>query len=403
MTGLMHSGPDRADVAVIGAGPAGLTTAIAAAQAGASVVLVGPAAAPRPSRTVALMDRSLAFLDQIGVWRDCAAAAAPLRRLTLVDATDNLFRAPPVTFAAAEIGLARFGENLPLDALSVGLERHAAGLANLTRRAEPASEILLSEASATVRLATGGDIRAAAIVGADGAESPVRQVAGIATRAWSYPQVALVCILAHRAAHDDTSTEFHTREGPLTLVPMPGNSSAVVWVMAPWRARRLRQVEDTALAAALQHATHGLLGAFSVTGTRGFIPMRGMSAERVGKGRVLLVGEAAHVFPPIGAQGLNLGFADARAAADMVAAAARANSEAGWHGIGARYHAARADDIAARTSAIDLLNRTLLNDLLPADFLRGLGLAALAHVGPLRRLVMRKGVGLPAISSKAAS
>jgi 2-octaprenyl-6-methoxyphenol hydroxylase len=344
------------------------------------------------------MDQSLAFLDAIGVWPDCAAAAAPLRRLTLVDATDNLFRAAPLTFSAEEIGLARFGENLPLDVLSASLERHASTTPGLSRRTGTATGFRLSEGRATVSFATGGDVQAAAIIGADGADSPVRQAAGIAVRRWSYPQVALVCILAHKAPHGDTSTEFHTREGPLTLVPMPGNHAAVVWVMAPWRARRLQRVDDLALAAALDRATHGLLGSLTVTGARGFIPMSGMSAEQVGKGHVLLVGEAAHVFPPIGAQGLNLGFTDARVAADLVAAAARSGGDTVWQGIGERYHSARAGDIAVLTRAVDMLNRTLLADFLPFDLLRGLGLAALARFGPLRRLVMRKGVGLPAFA-----
>jgi 2-octaprenyl-6-methoxyphenol hydroxylase len=127
----------------------------------------------------------------------------------------------------------------------------------------------------------------------------------------------------------------------------------------------------------------------TVAGARGRVPMGGLSVERFGAGRMALIGEAAHVFPPIGAQGLNLGLRDV---ADLRAALEGA-ADPGGDGVLAAYDRARRADVRLRTGAVDMLNRTLLTDLVPADLLRGAGLLALSRIGPLRRFVMRQGVG----------
>jgi 2-octaprenyl-6-methoxyphenol hydroxylase len=126
----------------------------------------------------------------------------------------------------------------------------------------------------------------------------------------------------------------------------------------------------------------------TVEGRRGRVPMGGLSVERFATDRAALIGEAAHVFPPIGAQGLNLGLRDVAALRDSLIEA----EDPGAEGPLARYDLSRQTDVRLRTGAVDALNRTLLTDLLPADLLRGAGLLALSRFGPLRRLVMRQGL-----------
>jgi len=122
------------------------------------------------------------------------------------------------------------------------------------------------------------------------------------------------------------------------------------------------------------------------------VPMRGLAVTRPVANRLVLIGEAAHVFPPIGAQGLNLGLRDAATLRDTLLVAARDRRDPGSRPVLDTYARARRVDTAARTAAVDLLNRSLLTGLLPVDALRGLGLLAMTQLGPLRRLVMREGV-----------
>jgi 2-octaprenyl-6-methoxyphenol hydroxylase len=252
--------------------------------------------------------------------------------------------------------------------------------------------------AAAVALADGTRLTAALVVAADGRNSRLRAGTEIRPKTWSYPQTALTTILAHDREHGDASTEFHTRHGPFTLVPLPGRRSSLVWVTSPRDAESLNALDDAALGRAVERQAQSMLGRMRVDGPRGLVPMSGMSVDRFTAARLALVGEAAHVFPPIGAQGLEPGLRDAAALRDAVADALAESADIGSEAALGPYQRGRALDVRLRTAAVDGLNRTLLSGLLPADFLRGLGLVALGHLGPLRRAVMREGV-LPRVGA----
>lgn len=383
----MHAGAS-VDIAIVGAGPVGLAAALALASEGRSVALLGPLATPRDGRTVALLDSSWRLLAELGLQDALLEKAAPLAVMRLVDDSGSLFRQPPVEFRASEIGLEAFGwniENADLTEVLTETAGQRAGLRllpGLVRSIEPAAD--------SVRLSGDGfaSLGARLVVGADGRNSQVRAVAGIASRDWRYPQVALTGIFTHARDHREISTEFHTRQGPCTLVPLPGRRSSLVWLLEPEAAEAVAALDDAAFARRVETQVQSLLGAMSVAGPRGRIPMGGLSVDRFAAGRMALVGEAAHVFPPIGAQGLNLGLRDVAALRDAVAE----RDDPGAEGAMTAYDAARRTDVRLRTGAVDALNRTLLSDLLPADLMRGAGLLALSRIGPLRRFVMRQGL-----------
>ena len=213
--------------------------------------------------------------------------------------------------------------------------------------------------------------------------------------AWSYGQAAIATTFRHSRPHSGITTELHRRAGPLTTVPLPGDTSSLVWVEEPALAAHLAGLDDAAFLAELAARLQGLLGSLTDVGPRGIFPLSWLGAMRMGQNRIALVGKSAHAIPPIGAQGLNLGLRDAAALAECVGAARALGADIGSAATLEAYHAARAADVLGRTISVDLLNRSLLSDFLPVQALRGLGLHLLANVGPLRRLVIQGGVGAP--------
>ncbi len=377
------------DVIVVGGGPAGLTAAIALAAAGRETAVISRRPPVPDNRTTALLTGSVAALDALGVWRLAAQHAAPLAGIRIVDDTARLIRAPEVMFTAAEIGLEAFGQNIENRHLVAALEARAAGLAHLTRIEAGAQSVAVGDDAATVTLEDGAVLEAPLVVGADGRQSICRAAAGIETESRSYPQAALTVNLAHTRRHDGVSTEFHTQAGPFTLVPLPGRQSSLVCVVEPHEAQRLGALDDAELADEIERRAHSILGRITIASERGIFRLGTQTARAFARNRVVLVGEAAHVIPPIGAQGLNLGLRDAATVADLVA---DADGDLGAPALLARYDRQRRVDVTSRTMAVDLLNRTLLTDFLPVQGARGFGLYLLDRIGPLRRAVMREGV-----------
>ncbi len=378
------------DVAVVGAGAVGLATALALARDGVRTALVGRHAPVADGRTVALLDGSVRLLRALGAWEALEPQAAPLAEMHLIDDTGSLFRPPPARFVAREIGLDAFGWNVESARLVETLRARARAVPDLTLVEHDAAGRTVEADRTVLALDGGGRVAARLVVAADGGGSPLREAAGLAARRWTYPQKALTTILAHAREHREVSTEFHTREGPFTLVPLPGGRrSSLVWVSAEARAEALSTLDDAALAAAIERQAQSMLGAMRIDGPRGLVPMRGLSVPRPVGPRLALVGEAAHVFPPIGAQGLNLGLRDAAALRDAVAEGMR---DPGSEAVLAGFARGRALDARLRTGAVDTLNRSLLTAFLPSDLARGAGLLALSTIAPLRRLVMREGV-----------
>jgi len=393
-----HRNPSQHPVIVIGGGPAGLTAAIALAEAGVPTALVARSRSD-DRRTSALLHGSVTALDTLGVWTRCERDAAPLRRMRIVDDTVRLIRAPEVCFDAGEIGLDAFGYNIENRHLLAALDARAAELPRLQRFETDATSVVTGDRSASVTLADGRTLTAPLVVGADGHRSLCRAAAGIESDSHRYGQTALTFNLSHSRSHRDTSTEFHTESGPFTVVPLPGLRSSLVWVMRPFEARRVAALDPGALAAAIERRAHSLLGSVRVEPGYGTFPLGVATTRGLARRRIALVGEAAHLIPPIGAQGLNLGLRDAAAIADLVAGMHRhggadggSTADLGADAVLNRYEATRRTDVATRGLAVDLLNRSLLTGFLPVQGARGLGLYLMDRIGPFRRAVLREGV-----------
>jgi 2-octaprenyl-6-methoxyphenol hydroxylase len=365
------------------------------AEAGLAVTLLtgtAPAAENDP-RTIALMQPSIRLLAHLGTWPgELMAHSAPLWRLKLVDDSPGLVSSGPVVFDAREIGREPFGWNIPIGILTAALEKRARSL-GVTFLGEEAVRLQTSVAAALLRTASGRSLSARVVLAADGRGSLIRAAAHIAAVEWSYDQAALASSFDHSVPHRDTSIEYHKQAGPLTTVPMPGQRSSLVWLERPERASALAAMRDEDFARILQAELHGDLGVVSGIGPRKLFPMRGLTAVAFARNRVMLLGEAAHVLPPIGAQGLNLSLRDAATAAELIAGAAKFGDDPGNPDLLERYDRMRRRDVVPRQGVVDAVNRSLLAGSILPHGARVFGLMLAAKIGPLRRRIMHQGLG----------
>ncbi len=394
----------QVDVLVSGGGVAGLTAAAAFAAAGFSVICTDPMppvidrdAAGADHRSTAFLHPSLPVLQAAGLWDRLAPHAAPLQVMRIVDAGGPVAEPRVIKdFDAAEISDQPFGWNLPNWLLRREMVARLAEMPNVTFLPGVATDrILTRDAEALATLTDGKRIRARLIVAADGRASTVRDQAGIGVKTTRYGQKALAFATTHPTAHNNVSTEVHRSGGPFTLVPLPDldgqPSSAIVWMESGAEVARLAALPVAAFEAAMNERSCGILGPLTLRSARTVWPIITQVADRMVATRVALIAEAAHVMPPIGAQGLNMSLADLAALIDPAVA-----DPAGLGGVEMlqAFEKKRHLEVKARAAGIDLLNRT---SMLSEPFLRDLragALNALYSLGPVRKTLMKAGLGV---------
>ena len=382
---------DNDHILVIGGGLVGLSAAYALCKGKKRVTLIAPVTGKEDPRTTALLDGTVKYLDSLGLWEEIGSFAHPLKTMRLVDATKRLIRFQQVDFQSAEIGIDAFGYNVRNSQFAEVLEQRLGAIDGFTRcdgSLETLSITSTHKIVASVTLASGNPeaIEADFIVGADGRNSKVRNYFDYGTKEWSYPQSAIVLDFEHELDSRFVSTEFHTETGPFTVVPQEPKRAGLVWLENPEQVETVKSLDPTALNLLLEEKMQSFLGKVSVLNNLHSFPMSGLTANRFGDPHHALVGEAAHVFPPIGAQGFNLG---ARDVEELVGVLTQTDlSENPGH----QYHVARTADITTRSMGVDMLNRSLLSDFLPIQIARAAGIFALDNMSPLRTQAMKLGI-----------
>jgi 2-octaprenyl-6-methoxyphenol hydroxylase len=402
------------DVCVVGAGPVGGTLAARLAGAGVRTALVDRAALPPmehpdfDGRAYAIAAGSRAVLEAAGLWARLPLAANPIRgirvsdgrvgrpasRLHLhFDVNDVADAAPPFE------GEPAFGWMVEARSLRMALNAHLHALPALSLFAPAEAEVERGAEAALVRIAGGPVLRARLVVGAEGRRSPLREQAGIRVTNLPYRQIGMVFAIAHERPHGDVALEHFLPGGPFAQLPMAPaevgpHVSAIVWTEREAMARHLLEFDDARFTREAARRLGGHLGAIRLVGRRWSYPLSAMVVHGATAPRLALVGDAAHGIHPIAGQGLNLGIQDVGPLADLVIAAVAAGEDPGGDALLRRYRAARRPAVLAMTAATDALDRLFSNDLRPVRAARDLGIAAVNRIGPLKRLFMRRAMGV---------
>ncbi|MFO7770183.1 MAG: UbiH/UbiF family hydroxylase [Roseovarius gahaiensis] len=391
------------DIVVSGGGVAGLTAAAVFGSAGFSVLCVDPTppvternAEGSDLRTTAFLQPAQALLDRAGVWARLAPHAEDLQIMRIVDA-GGPNPEPRLTkeFNAADISDKPFGWNLPNWLLRREMVAHLETLDTVEFRPGTGfASLFTRESEARVGLTDGSRVRCRLVIAADGRNSPVREATGIDVKTTRYGQKALAFAVTHPIPHENVSTEIHRSGGPFTLVPLPDYegrpSSAIVWMEDGPEVERLAALPVDAFEAAMNVRSCQLFGPLSLASRRTTWPIISQQADQMYSERVALVAEAAHVVPPIGAQGLNMSLGDMRVLLELAEAAPERLGDAQMLQA---YHRRRHWEVSARVRGIDVLNRASMMQAQPLRDARAMTLNAIYSLAPVRKTLMQLGLG----------
>lgn len=402
------------DVCVVGAGPVGGTLAAWLAGAGVRTTLVDRAALPPmehpdfDGRAYAIAAGSRRVLEAAGLWERLPLAVNPIRGIRVSDGrvgrrASRLHLHFDVAAVADAVppfeGEAAFGWMVEARSLRMALNTRLHALPNLALFA-PAEAVVERGAEAVeVRIAGGAVLRARLVVGAEGRRSPLREQAGIRVTHLPYRQTGMVFAIAHERPHNDVALEHFLPGGPFAQLPMAPaevgpHVSAIVWTERDAMARHLLGLDEARFVREVARRLGGHLGEIRLVGRRWSYPLSAMVVHGITAPRLALVGDAAHGIHPIAGQGLNLGFQDVGPLAELVIAAVAAGEDPGSEAVLRRYRAARGPAVMAMTAATDALDRLFSTDAAPVRLARDLGIAAVDRIGPLKRLFMRRAMGV---------
>jgi 2-octaprenyl-3-methyl-6-methoxy-1,4-benzoquinol hydroxylase/2-octaprenylphenol hydroxylase len=386
------------DVAVVGGGMVGAAAALALARAGLGVALL-EAREPAPwhagdevdLRVVGLAPSSLALLDELGVWTSIRGArAGRYRHMHVWDAASGA----SIDFDATSEGRDALGYIVENNLVQWTLWQALADAG--VRRLCPA-EVTGFEAREDriqLQLADGEILSAALLVAADGAGSPLRQLAGIGTRGHDYAQRAVVAHVATERPHEQTAWQRFLASGPLALLPLADGRSSLVWSLPEAEAQRVLALDDQAFRDELGAASDFRLGRIVTATPRAGFPLKLQLAERYQAERFVLLGDAAHTVHPLAGQGVNLGLRDVAELRDTLLAARLAGRDIGAAHVLRRYARRRRSADTLDALGFDALARVYAWQAPPLVAARGLGVRLFDRLAPLKRRLSEHAAGL---------
>ena len=391
------------DIAIVGGGMNGAALALALAREGFAVRLFD-AAAPETradegfdGRATAIAAGSRAMLRTLDVWERVAETAQPIADILVSDGRVSQGASPLfLHFEHREIGEEPFGTMVENRFLRRALYDTVAEEEAIEHLAPVRVERVEYGTGWATLHTDGGAHRARLVVACDGRRSRIAREAGVRYTGWDYRQTGIVCTVEHEQPHDGIAHEYFLPSGPFAILPLRGNRSSLVWTERSDLADAAMALGDAAFEAEVVRRFGAFLGAIRVTGPRWSYPVALSLAHDYAKPRLALVGDAAHGVHPIAGQGLNLGFKDTAALAEVLGEAAMRGEDIGDLNVLRRYERWRRFDNTAMALGMDALNRLFSNDLAPLRLARDIGIAAVGRIGPLRRMFMRQAAGTTA-------
>lgn len=393
------------DIAIAGGGMVGAALAALLASrpdtSRLSIALLEPKPAAPPAagdpldlRVSALSRASQRLLERTGAWPAVAArGASPYRRMVVWDAADRPDGTGAVRFDAAELAEPDLGHIVENRSVQAALLECARGRGVMLLRSGVAS-VAAEDAAARVETPEGRRLSCALLVGADGHDSAVRRLAGIETRGWDYAQRGIVAHLAPERPHQETAWQRFLPGGPLALLPLPDGRVSLVWTVPGTEAEALVALDDEAFGARVTEASAGVLGALRPTTPRAAFPLRLMHAVEYTRPRLALVGDAAHAVHPLAGQGVNLGFMDAAALAQVLGEALAAGEDIGERAVLRRYERWRKAENLPAMALMDGLQKLFGSDQPLLSWARRSGLGLVDRAEPVKRSLIRRAMGV---------
>lgn len=389
----------KVDLVVAGSGMVGATLACALGRQGFRVAIVEQRqpAADWPAdevdlRVSALTRASQQILQHLGAWeRMCEMRVSPYQEMVVWDATGQ----GAIHFDAASVGEPDLGHIVENRVTQLALWECLAELDTVTRLCpDTISEINLEGEHPALRLASGGEVQFDLLVGAEGANSPVREMAGITSSGWDHNQNAIVATVWPEVHHNETARQRFMPTGPLAFLPIDDGRCSIVWTTTPAEAERLMTLDDQDFCQALTDASGRMLGQVMRVGPRAAFPLRLRNADHYVLPGLALVGDAAHGIHPLAGQGVNLGLLDAATLVEVLIAAREGGQPIGSMATLRRYERARKGANLGMLGAMDLFKRLFSNNNPPLTLLRNFGLTLTDAAGPVKQMIMRRAMGL---------
>ncbi|WP_108461855.1 FAD-dependent monooxygenase [Devosia naphthalenivorans] len=401
------SGQQSFDVLIVGGGPVGLTLALALAQSarGIRIGLVDrrPLSVPRDNRASAIAAGVRRVFEVLGVWPLMLAHSQAITAMRITDSGQGDIARP--SFLTFE------GDVAPGEPFAHMVPNHVSAQVLLDAVSDKITVIAPAEITgfaaagklAQLQLADGQILAAPLVVAADGARSALRGMAGIGVLGRPYGQTGLVATISHELPHDGVAYEHFRPAGPFASLPLPGNSSSLVWTESTDEAQRLLALDASEAAAEIEAAMGYALGAVTLEDKLAGFPLHLQIARDFVSTRLALVGDAAHVVHPIAGQGLNLGLKDIAALAEVVIDAIRLGLDHGADDVLERYQAWRRFDTASMAAMTDGLNSLFSNDVPPVRAIRDFGLGLVDRAGPVKSALIRTAAGVSSNGPKLLS
>jgi len=385
----------RHDVVVVGGGVVGAATALALSREGFDVALIEKGSAPAPwkaehydARVYALSPGTARFLETCGVWsRIVAQRASPYTRMQVWEGTP----AQSLTFDAAELAVPQLG-HIVEDSLLRATLWSALGHAAMT--GVQVKHLALESGRARLQLSNGEMLGAELVVAAEGADSPLREWAGIDVGGWAYPQRAIVCNVTTEKPHRGVACQRFMPGGPLAFLPLADGRSSIVWSTDTAEAQELMELADAEFRERLAEAFQAHLGAITAADKRSAFPLRLLHAQSYVAAGVALVGDAAHVIHPMAGQGLNLGLADVAALVAVLGEARKQKKPLGALRVLQRYERQRKAENVEALALVDGLHRLFRLRAPELGGLRELGMSLVGRAGMVKAALAKRAMGI---------